>query len=267
MVFLNHFFVTIDSDSYAAVEKSDFLKREFATYERRTTVRTDTSYTGQYFYGTNTYFEFFEPSPQSGRQRGDSAVAFGVDQAGEIDQLRNRLGEVDISADVTTITRQLGPVQVPWFLSLNPQGFPRNAAFSTWLMEYAPRFLAEWHPGAEPKAGGVSRRQVLDRYRAVLGNAPVHAILEDVAGLTIALDDRSRAGLTRLCEAWGYGSRAEGTATTLERPGFVLRLVPDEGKRGIVEARFRVSRMPASSELRLGRSLLVFAGGVATWTF
>ena len=28
--------------------------------ERRTTVRADTSYTALYFYGTNTYFEFFD---------------------------------------------------------------------------------------------------------------------------------------------------------------------------------------------------------------
>jgi hypothetical protein len=46
-VFLNYFFVTLDAASYAEIEKSDFLKDEFAAYGQRTTVWTDQTYTAQ----------------------------------------------------------------------------------------------------------------------------------------------------------------------------------------------------------------------------
>src|SRR5918998_6248173 len=63
-VFLNHFFVVVDSATYKDVERSAFLRQEFAVTERRTTVRNDVSYTALYFYGVNTYFEFFDASAQ-----------------------------------------------------------------------------------------------------------------------------------------------------------------------------------------------------------
>jgi len=268
-VFLNHFFVTLDPASYADIEKGDFLKQEFASHEKRTTVRTDRTYTGQYFYGTNTYFEFFEAGPASGQKLGDSAVAFGVDRAGGIRELRQRLDAAGIQAEETTMTRQLGQVQIPWFLSLNPVGFPRSATVSTWVMEYHPRFLAEWHAEAAPRGGGLTRQQILERYKAALASRPAHPILDDVVGLTIAVDAATKARFARLCEVWGYGSRTDGDATILEGPNIVLRLVPDSpGKRGIIEARFKTTRTPGDREVRFGRSALAFGTDrAATWRF
>jgi hypothetical protein len=52
---LNHFYVVLDSATYKAIEQSPFLRKEFAVNEQRTTTRTDISYTGVYFYGTNTW--------------------------------------------------------------------------------------------------------------------------------------------------------------------------------------------------------------------
>ncbi len=59
-VFLNHFFTVLDLETYQAIEASEFMTREFAPNEYRKTVRGDLSYAGIYFYGLNTYFEFFD---------------------------------------------------------------------------------------------------------------------------------------------------------------------------------------------------------------
>src|SRR5215211_6887011 len=80
-VYLNHFFITVDSATYKVIESNNFLRGQFAASEQRTTVRTDKTYTGLYFYGTNTYFEFFDDST-SGYKLGDSGLAFGVDKPG-----------------------------------------------------------------------------------------------------------------------------------------------------------------------------------------
>src|SRR6185503_282178 len=90
-VFLNHFYVVIDSATYKDIEQSSFLRGEFAVTEQRTTVRTDMTYTGLYFYGTNTYFEFFDVSSDTSRQIGYSGFALGVDREGELQAINSEL--------------------------------------------------------------------------------------------------------------------------------------------------------------------------------
>ncbi|HKS43122.1 MAG TPA: DUF5829 family protein, partial [Blastocatellia bacterium] len=86
-VYLNHFFLTLDPQTYKEIWDSPFLKDEFATFEQRTTVRADMTYTGIYFYGRRTYFEFFEAGTASGRAEGAS----GIEAPGASDQLKERL--------------------------------------------------------------------------------------------------------------------------------------------------------------------------------
>ena len=69
-VFLNHLYTVLDTATYKAIEADPFWRTQFAPSERRTTVRTDETYTGLYFYGVNTYFEIFDiadsPHPHVG---------------------------------------------------------------------------------------------------------------------------------------------------------------------------------------------------------
>ncbi len=263
---LNHFFLVLDSDTYAAIEASQFLQTEFAVFERRTTVRADLTYTGVYFYGINTYFEFFDAAKEKGRRIGDSGVAFGVDNAGNVQHLQAVLG----SDPPALITRQLGDRQVPWFHMLTPKDFPFQSGISTWIMEYHPRFLAEWHPEAGG-GEGVTRRQILSRYAATLQSSAKPPLLQDVVGLTIAVDESTSSRLAGLCQAFGYSSRKEGSTMELGGPDVVLRLIPATASvRGIQQVDFRVSRMPEKqSEFKLGpKAVLKFQGGDrAVWSF
>src|SRR5258708_37010579 len=49
-VFLNHFFLVLDSQTFKDIKQNDFLRKEFAPFESRRTIRTDRSYSGIYFY-------------------------------------------------------------------------------------------------------------------------------------------------------------------------------------------------------------------------
>jgi Family of unknown function (DUF5829) len=269
-VFLNHFYVVVDSATYKDIEQSPFLRKEFAVTEQRTTVRTDRSYTGLYFYGTNTYFEFFDVSSDSSRQIGFSGIAFGVDQSGELQAISRALSS-DFPLDQNTITRQYNGKQVPWFYTGEQKNFPIDSSLGVWFMEYHPGFLSEWNPQPGGSNQGVSRKQILQRYAAVLKDIPAKPYFEDVVALTVAVNDENRKKLAALCKLLGYSERAVGDAIVLKGPDIELRLLPQtETARGIQEITMRVSRQPKEqSEFRFGtKSVLRFRGnGLATWSF
>lgn len=266
---LNHFFVVVDSETYAAIESSPFLRTEFAPFEQRTTARSDRTYSGLYFYGTHTYFEFFDVAAEPGRRLGDSGIAFGVDEPGAVPILQTRLA-AHFPVQQGVITRQLGERQIPWFLSLGLAELPRGAAVNPWIMEYDPHFLAEWHPEADDSQG-ISREQILRRYAAVLPDAPARPYLQDVTGLTLAVEPPAASLLTSLCRLLGYHARSEGEATLLDGPDLLLRLVPESSsERGIRQVALRVRRVTEGpAALHFGpRSVLAFQGaGTAVWSF
>ena len=269
-VFLNHFYVVIDSATYKDIEQSAFLRGEFAVTEQRTTVRTDRTYTGLYFYGTNTYFEFFDVSSDTSRQIGHSGIALGVDQEGELQTIKSELSS-NFSMDHKTITRQYDGKQVPWFYSGELKDFPIDSGLGVWFMEYRPSFLGEWKPQAGERNQGVSRKQILQRYAAVLKDVPAKPYFENVVALTVAVNDAHRTRLAELCKLLGYSERTVGDATVFKGPDIELRLVPAaEGVLGVREITMRVRRRPKEqTEFRFGtKSVLKFRGnGLATWSF
>ena len=269
-VFLNHFYVVIDSATYKDIEQSQFLRREFAVTERRTTVRSDRSYTGLYFYGTNTYFEFFDVAGDPSNQVGFSGFALGVDQAGELQAISKELSP-NFTVDQKTITRQYNGKQVPWFYAGELKDFPIGSSLGVWFMEYHPRFLDEWNPRPGERNQGVSRQQLLQRYAAVLKDIPTKPYFEDVVALSVALNDADRKKVAELCKLLGYSQRADGDAQVMKGPDIELRLVPQtEESRGIQEITMRVKKKPKDqAEFRFGpKSVLKFRDdGLATWSF
>lgn len=266
---LNHFYLILDSATYKAIEQSSFLRKEFAPTEQRTTTRTDMSYTGLYFYGTNTYFEFFDAASQAIGKLSDSGVALGTDRAGTLEAIKTDLaGAFSIGAP---ITRGFNGKQVPWFYMAVPGDFPESSGFRVWVMEYHPRFLAEWNSQSDSENQGISRRQILARYTAVLPNTPRTPYFKDVVALTIAVDEVTTKKLIELCQLLGYRVRVKGTTTILQGEDVELHLVPQtDSARGIREIRMRVDRTPEyQREFHFGaRSLLKFRENkVATWSF
>jgi hypothetical protein len=243
---LNHFYVVLDHETYAAIEANAFLKKEFASFEKRTTVRRDSTYTGIYFYGSNTYFEFFDESTEK-RKLGESGIAFGVDETGAMPKPPlSKSGE---------ITREWNGKQVPWFQRLSPSA-PVAPGIETWVMEYLPHFLEEWRPELG-EGKGVSRAEVLKRYKKALPENPASPMLEDVIGLTIALEPREIDTFSM----WNSAIRTR----------FPITFVPvKDGTRGIRRVQFRLRRPPPTNMLMMfgpRSNLTLRADGTATWDF
>ena len=263
-ILLNHFYLVLDSVTYSAVECDRFLRGEFAVSEQRTTVRTDRTYTGLYFYGVNTYFEFFDVAKEPGHRAGDSGIAFGVEQPGAINSLQSRLG----ADPPILVTRQSGKIQGPWFFMLKTLNHPLESGMSSWIMEYHPRFLAEWHP--KGNESGISRRQILQRYAVILRAQPAPTYFQDVTEITLAAEKEVTTCLVEHCKLFGYRFHNDGETAILEGLDIGLRLVPEtSARRGVQQITFRVSSVPHQTVFHFGpKSVLRFHdNGTATWVF
>jgi hypothetical protein len=268
-VFLNHFYLVLDSRTYSAVEEEAFLREHFAVNEKRTTTNAEMTYTGLYFYGCNTYFEFFDIGNSPKDCVGDSAVAFGVDQPGAIRVLQKKLGP-SLEPSLKSVTRLYHGKQIPWFFMATPTSLPYEGRLGCWVMEYQPDFLGNWHPQSKGTHRGISRKEILQRYTEIL--KPVdEPRLEDVVGLTVAVDAPDKNNLIHFCLQLGYQMEKEQNANVVALRGtdFVLRLTPArESVRGIRKIIMRTRNLPErEEEYQLGRSTLKFAGSSAIWSF
>jgi len=267
-VFLNHFYAVLDSSTSKAVEKDLFLRKHFAVNEKRTTTNADLTYTGLYFYGVNTYFEFFDIADSPQRHLGDCGIAFGVDKPGAIRALQDKLGP-SLESSLTSVTRLYQGKHIPWFLMVTPRSLPYEGEMSSWVMEYQPEFLSTWNPQPRGTTPGISRREILRRYTDVL--EPVdEPRLQDVIGLTVAADPSGTNNLSQFCLQLGYQVEREvNGGIALHGPDFILRLIPaTESVRGVREIKMRTRGLSeGEEEHRLGRSVLKCAGPSAIWSF
>jgi hypothetical protein len=254
-VFLNHFFVVVDTATYRALQESPFMTGEWAPFEKRTTARNDKTYTGIYWYGRRTYFEVFEPDAQG--PVGSSGLALGVEGPGESAAVKAlwtaSLGE----ASTGLVTRKTDTDEAPWFHMTYAKGTPQG--LRVWLMEYHGDFLARWYPDLTP-GRGISRGEVLDRYVAKIGRSEKRgtALFEDVTGLVIALGAGDRDALVKHLAAGGWAVREDKEAVLLEGPENVtLRLVPEAvGRRGILEATFSLQPRTIPRTASFGSAVL-----------
>lgn len=269
-VFLNHVYVTTDAETYESIVNSSFLREQFAVSELRTTVRRGgRSYTGLYFYGENTYFEIFNADTEERFELGYTGIAFGVEQPNSINTLRELISDED--GELSPAIRILNGQQIPWFYSVGPKDFPENTGLFTWIMEYHPEFLSQWHPESNENDIGISRNQFLNRYVSVLQDIPAEPAMLDITSITIAAGEKALAGMLEMCNVFGYTSSFSGKMTIIEGPDIALKFIPEtESKKGIQQITLKIkSGSQQQSEYRFGSrsTLKINDDGTATWSF
>jgi Family of unknown function (DUF5829) len=242
-VLLNHFYVKVDRETFAAAEGSAWLRR-FGALEKRTTVRKDASYTGLYLYGERTYLELLHPdSPSFGAPSG---IAYGVEERGGLEDLR----EVLPGPKLEEIARG----DVPWFRSLR-SGRPLEG-LAEWVMEYVPAFFRGFHPELPPAHPGIARSDALTRYAASCGMTRDRAegLFEEVVALDIAL----------AATDW---QRWRSRALRVEEADLRVTSAPPGAPTGILAAHLRLRRDAGRSTERIGNTTLSLDGKSAVWRF
>lgn len=271
-VFLNHVYRVLDAATFEAADHSEFLRSELAQFERRTTKSGDDSWTGLYFYGQSTYFELLEADPARFRPVGQAGIALGVEEPGASAAVRTALEGLGAGPAVSIPRpRESGGRMVPWFLMT---GFePKDPALVTFVIEYDPAFLAQWNREILRGLTGISRRAVLERYRAKAARAvPARdPLLRDVTGVTLALSPELARRLGAELGALGYRRDEKGPRTDWIGPDARISVVPSTGKSGGLAAiEMSLVRRPAKRRtISLGprARVEIRQDGTATFTF
>lgn len=201
---LNHFYATVDSQTYAAIEANSFLNQRFAPFEKRTTVRNDSTYSGLYFYGDQTYFEFFEANTGD-RKPGDAGVALGLEQTGASERLRLEWQKLRPSV-TSMVTRKLDNEAVDWFQMTSFEESRANSAVEglrLFCMEYARDFVRRWNP-TSPNT--IRQSDVLHAYceKLKLVSLRERSLLRDVQRIEIASPEAGIRIRTGQLEAAGW---------------------------------------------------------------
>ncbi|GAA4458749.1 hypothetical protein GCM10023189_31480 [Nibrella saemangeumensis] len=267
-IYLNHFYMVLDSATFKAIASDEFLQKQFAVPEQRTTVRKDITYMALYFYGANTYIEFMEAS--QAKQIGLGApfgIALGVDEAGGLQALEKQIPtEIDLNPEPRT--RLFDDKQLGWFFIARPKNLPY---INLWLMEWHPEYLTAIKSKVSPQETTVSRKQFIESYSGVLGKNPQKAYLQDVIGLTISLDKTRAARLVDVVQLLGYRTSTKSNTTLLQGPDFTMTVVAEADStkaRGIQQINMRTRATPTKTVHHFGTSTLRFErNNLATWSF
>ncbi len=238
-VYLNHLLVFVDRDTYRALSASGFLNEHFACSEERTThdQATGMSWTGRYYYGRQTYFEFMNPEKTSWAPR--DGLAFGIESEGGSEELARRLKQAtEVEVRRYRRNRRYRDQDIPWFWSVE---VPRadDARLISWVMEYNPGFLAHWAPDLPPGmpgAGtpGIARSRFLTRYRSAIGDDLPDRLFRDITSVTVTLPPDEADLLEAELDIFGYAREEAGHEAPVGRDGLerVNRVDRDLGKNG-----------------------------------
>lgn len=227
-VYLNHLLVFVDRTTYREIAQSAFLRDELAWAEERTTVdqENNAAWTGCYFYGMDTYFEFMDPDATTWKPR--DGIAFGVDEPGAGRGIRERLAE-HLGVDVRQYlrSRQYDDQAVPWFEMIEYDR-PDDVQMISWVMAYHPDFLKQWALDLPPAAGGVARGDVLRRYRARIGEFPQSSsrFFKDIIEIVVALPYHEMEIFLREMNAFGYLIRETEGCFKCVGPGITITIKP-----------------------------------------
>jgi hypothetical protein len=274
-VYLNHFFLLLDSSTYEAIVDSDFIKNEFAHFETRTTVvENNESYTGAYVYGENTYFEFFDESKSQGFMPPGltSGMAFGVDNKGELKIIQQKLKDYK-NGLYALRSREWNGVQIPWFAMTMVYYGNTASDIMTWVMEYHEDFLKKWHPDLVPSSPGIMRKDILKRYAAKITrpDVPKNKLLKDVIQIGLKLSPKDLEMLKGELAVFDYAFARQGNKEICSGPD--VKIIIDSIDSGV--GKITGIKMSCHSNQHQGKifkfgeksRLVIHTDSTATWTF
>jgi hypothetical protein len=254
---------------------SEFIKNDFAHFEKRTTVANNNeSYTGIYVYGENTYFEFFDESGSKNFvPRGlTSGMTFGVEKKDEFKVIQQRFKEYK-NGIYALRSRELNGVQIPWFF-ITAVFYGKTAPdIMTWVMEYHEDFLKKWHPDLVPSSSGITRKDILMRYKARITkpDLPEDRIIKDIIEVKLRLNPNDIEVLKDELAIFNYTFFQKGNKEICIGPD--IRIIIDPINKGV--GKVTGIKMSTHSNRKAGTSfsfgeksrLIFHPNNTATWTF
>ncbi|MEO6348002.1 MAG: DUF5829 family protein [Aquaticitalea sp.] len=263
-VFLNHVYLVLDQQTYQDIHNSDFMINDFGFFEERTTNSNNgKSWSGIYFYGKQTYIEFFMEGISPQFNKGESAIGFGVEVAGSLDIYNSRLKEIfGDRVDKELVTKKLNNEDIPWFFASGVD-YGDEQTFFDWLMEYEKNYLKNVYTNLKVEEDGISRQQNLSRM------FDSKRLFKNIKEVTIALDQKERERLIQELEVFNYKIVGKKNKMVAIGPEIKFYIIDNARGNGIKKLKIELNRRISQKRtLKFGSaSVLTLQGRTAFWTF
>jgi Family of unknown function (DUF5829) len=259
-VYLSHFSVVLDKATYTALRASPQVE-SLADCELVHTQEGSGDYTGFYVRGRQTYMEFFgDPIPE-GEHLGHVGLGLTVERAGGAAviaaHLRRTFGE---RVKIHSATRPVGGHAVPWYIATYIDDDDDSAMLFGWVAEINPGYLAAQHPNS-PIHHPLSRRQYL------AWNFKPDRLLDNVVGLTLALETSELSQLSRELQVIGWTIKREDSGFAAIGPDIRITAVPAVQKGGLQRIDLRLIKQVPKQEIIFGDAKLILEGSSGRFAF
>jgi hypothetical protein len=210
------------------------------------------NWSGFYWTARQTYMEFFGAAALPDETLvGDCGIGMSVETQGGVvavaERLRTVFGDrIDIDKQVRTTATG----DIPWYTSTHLKE-PQTTAM--WVMELDPGYLAARHPEAPV-------RDPLSRQQERSWDFHSDQTLDNVTGLTVALDKEKASELATQLGLFGWSVRRTGTGFIAVGPDVKIRVVPAGVRGGIQQVELHLRRSVPTQVIQLGNAELRLAG-------
>lgn len=271
-VLLNHLFLSVDALTYQSIYTSDFLRNEFAVSESRTTVRPDypDGYTGLYFYGHETYFEFFD-AENSTFTLNSFGIASGYETKGKLQAVYKAM-ESKHDVRPYQVGREVNGNTLDWFTTLPAHHERFRDKLVLWAMEYNDSFISNWLGADNHLQGSILQRDVLTAYVIKLEQEEIKksALMKDITAVDIMLEQQDLLVYSDIFVGFGWGLETVDECYLLSSQTTTISLCPTtaDAQPGIHRIMFSLNRKYDGAEQKtFGSSILKFKEKTAEWIF
>ncbi|HWM69255.1 MAG TPA: DUF5829 family protein [Steroidobacteraceae bacterium] len=259
-VYLSHFSVVLDKATYTALRTSAQLE-SLADCELVHTQEGSGDYTGFYVRGRQTYMEFFGDPVPEGEHLGHVGLGLTVEQAGGAAIIAAHLRAIfGGKVKIHSATRPVGGHAVPWYTATYIDADDDSAMLFGWVSETDPEYLAAQHPNS-PIDHPLSRKQYL------AWDFKPDRLLDDVVGLTLALEASELAQLAKELQAIGWTVKREDSGFAAIGPDVKITVVPAVKKGGLQRIDLRLIKQVPKQEIIFGNAKLIVEGSSGRFTF
>jgi len=262
-VVVDHFYISLDPQTFKAVQTNKWLKTTFAEVAKSTNSSGDDTWTGLYVYGVGSYIEIFSADKKF--PEGTAGIGFSTTQVGGADDIYALLRTSLLGPRAERELMKLGsPTSQKPFAHIASFSGQDASGLNVWLMEFHEDYFHRNGVGV-----GSTEADMFAAYRAKT-KTPYTGLMGNVSGLTLR-PATGRADLETAFRCLGF---APGTdSATWHGPSNTLTFAPPQAKKPryiISSATFTLRVKPLSPHTEhLGphSTLTVKTDGTAEWRF
>lgn len=236
---INHLYVVLDAETYAAVRDSRALAKILG--------RTDGGLPDYappapdadrvFFRGRTTYLEFFAPNNRFGEPVGKVGLALGHDDPQRFDALEQKWrASCGDKARRTPVEWRRSDPPVPWYDALQCDDTAAGPDLALWAMVYRPEFY-RWQSGDSVDGPTRTARADILAPRRAKGQGRF-----DITDVTIALADPLYTKLIAQLEQAGFAREDAATGTFLRGNGWTMQLRRVTTGPGLVSIQLETDR-------------------------